>query len=66
MLHDCERITTEHVSCKNVEASAKVIYWVVVFSPLQSKLQVMVGDVLKMDLPFFDICVANLPYQVIN
>ena len=32
--------------------------------PLQSKLQVMVGDVLKTDLPFFDICVANLPYQV--
>lgn len=29
-----------------------------------SKLQVMVGDVLKSDLPFFDICVANLPYQI--
>lgn len=24
----------------------------------------MVGDVLKTDLPFFDACVANLPYQV--
>lgn len=24
----------------------------------------MVGDVLKTDLPFFDVCVANLPYQV--
>ena len=34
------------------------------FSPMQSKLQVMVGDVLKTDLPFFDVCVANLPYQV--
>lgn len=33
-------------------------------SPLQSKLQIMVGDVLKMDLPFFDVCVANLPYQI--
>lgn len=32
--------------------------------PLQTKLQVLVGDVLKTDLPFFDICVANLPYQV--
>ncbi|KAJ1209719.1 hypothetical protein NDU88_005092 [Pleurodeles waltl] len=31
---------------------------------LASKLQVMVGDVLKSDLPFFDICVANLPYQI--
>ena len=25
----------------------------------------MVGDVIKMEhLPFFDVCVANLPYQV--
>ena len=29
------------------------------------KLQVMIGDVLKTDLPFFDVCVANLPYQVL-
>ncbi|GFO37154.1 rRNA adenine n(6)-methyltransferase [Plakobranchus ocellatus] len=29
-----------------------------------SKLQMMVGDVLKTDLPFFDVCVANLPYQI--
>uniref|UniRef100_A0A8C5AYF9 rRNA adenine N(6)-methyltransferase n=1 Tax=Gadus morhua TaxID=8049 RepID=A0A8C5AYF9_GADMO len=33
-------------------------------TPLQSKLQILVGDVLKTDLPFFDICVANLPYQI--
>ncbi|KAG7278314.1 hypothetical protein CRUP_029919 [Coryphaenoides rupestris] len=30
----------------------------------KSKLQILVGDVLKTDLPFFDICVANLPYQI--
>ena len=34
------------------------------FSPQASKLHVMVGDVLKTDLPYFDVCVANLPYQV--
>lgn len=33
-------------------------------TPAQSKLQIMVGDVLKMDLPFFDLCVANIPYQI--
>ncbi|XP_065906032.1 probable dimethyladenosine transferase isoform X2 [Dysidea avara] len=33
-------------------------------TPLASKLQVIVGDVLKTDLPFFDVCVANLPYQI--
>ena len=36
------------------------------FRPLQHKLKVVVGDVLKSELPFFDVCVANLPYQVIN
>ncbi|KAG9342593.1 hypothetical protein JZ751_016027 [Albula glossodonta] len=32
-------------------------------TPMQTKLQILVGDVLKADLPFFDVCVANLPYQ---
>lgn len=31
----------------------------------QNKLEIRVGDVLKNDLPFFDVCVANMPYQVI-
>ena len=30
----------------------------------QSKLQIVHGDVLKSDLPFFDLCVANIPYQI--
>lgn len=33
-------------------------------TPYQSKLSIMVGDALKTDLPFFDICVANVPYQI--
>jgi 18S rRNA (adenine1779-N6/adenine1780-N6)-dimethyltransferase len=33
-------------------------------TPLQSKLEILVGDVLKHELPFFDVCVANMPYQV--
>lgn len=33
-------------------------------SPYQSKLQLVVGDVLKSDLPFFNLCVANIPYQI--
>jgi len=28
------------------------------------KLKLVVGDVLKTELPFFDVCVANLPYQI--
>lgn len=26
--------------------------------------QIIQGDVMKVDLPFFDICVANIPYQI--
>jgi len=33
-------------------------------SPLGNKLQLIVGDVLKVDLPYFDVCVANIPYQI--
>lgn len=34
-------------------------------TPMQKKLHLIVGDVLKIDqLPFFDVCVANLPYQI--
>ncbi|CAL5059983.1 unnamed protein product [Urochloa decumbens] len=33
-------------------------------NPLSSRLKVIQGDVLKCDLPYFDICVANIPYQI--
>lgn len=39
-------------------------------TPFQSKLQIMPGDFLKINLQdrdkdlFFDICVANIPYQI--
>ncbi len=32
-------------------------------TPYKSKLEIMIGDVLKSNLPFFDVCVANMPYQ---
>lgn len=33
-------------------------------TPLESRLQLIQGDVLKQMLPYFDICVANTPYQI--
>ncbi|EXB28596.1 putative dimethyladenosine transferase [Morus notabilis] len=33
-------------------------------TPLSNRLKVIKGDVLKTDLPYFDICVANIPYQI--
>jgi 18S rRNA (adenine1779-N6/adenine1780-N6)-dimethyltransferase len=33
-------------------------------SEYQSKLRLIQGDVLKTQLPYFDLCVANIPYQI--
>ncbi|KAK1430637.1 hypothetical protein QVD17_13525 [Tagetes erecta] len=33
-------------------------------TPHSNRLKVIQGDVLKCDLPYFDICVANIPYQI--
>lgn len=32
--------------------------------PRKHRLEVIHGDVLKTALPYFDVCVANLPYQI--
>jgi len=31
---------------------------------LENKLQIVQGDAIKTALPFFDVCVANVPYQI--
>lgn len=33
-------------------------------TPLHSKLDIRIGDVLKSKLPPFDVSVSNLPYKV--
>ena len=33
-------------------------------TPEQRKLEIVVGDFLKVDLPYFDICISNTPYQI--
>lgn len=33
-------------------------------TPLQKKLEVILGDVIKMDLPPFDVLISNTPYQI--
>lgn len=32
--------------------------------PEQRKLNILVGDFVKTDLPYFDVCISNTPYQV--
>jgi len=33
-------------------------------SPYRHKFELIQGDVLKTDIPYFDVCVANIPYQI--
>lgn len=33
-------------------------------TPEQKKLEVLLGDVIKTELPQFDVCISNTPYQV--
>ncbi|KAI9739031.1 MAG: Dimethyladenosine transferase [Cirrosporium novae-zelandiae] len=32
--------------------------------PEQRRLEVMLGDVIKTELPYFDVCISNTPYQI--
>ncbi|KAI1931961.1 Dimethyladenosine transferase [Ophidiomyces ophidiicola] len=33
-------------------------------TPEQKRLEVLLGDVMKTDLPYFDVCISNTPYQI--
>ncbi|KAF7719158.1 rRNA adenine N(6)-methyltransferase [Penicillium ucsense] len=33
-------------------------------TPLQKRLEVILGDVMKTELPYFDVCISNTPYQI--
>ncbi|KAL9017306.1 MAG: hypothetical protein Q9185_005363 [Variospora sp. 1 TL-2023] len=32
--------------------------------PEAKRLEVLLGDVIKIDLPYFDVCISNTPYQI--
>ena len=32
--------------------------------PEQKRLEVLLGDAIKMEYPHFDVCISNTPYQV--
>lgn len=67
---------TGNLTVKLLQASKKVVAYEVdprmiveVYKRVQGaenerKLQVIQGDILKHNLPYFDICVANTPYQI--
>ncbi|XP_037536400.1 probable dimethyladenosine transferase [Nematolebias whitei] len=60
LLEKAKKVVACELDCRLVAELQKRVQC----TPLQTKLQILVGDVLKTDMPFFDICVANLPYQI--
>ncbi|CUS13695.1 unnamed protein product [Tuber aestivum] len=32
--------------------------------PEQKRLEILLGDVIKTELPYFDVCISNTPYQI--
>ena len=32
--------------------------------PEQRKLEVIIGDFVKVDIPYFEVCISNTPYQI--
>lgn len=33
-------------------------------TPQQKKLEILLGDFMKTELPYFDVCISNTPYQI--
>uniref|UniRef100_A0A7N8XZP1 rRNA adenine N(6)-methyltransferase n=1 Tax=Mastacembelus armatus TaxID=205130 RepID=A0A7N8XZP1_9TELE len=60
LLEKVKKVVACELDCRLVAELQKRVQC----TPMQNKLQILIGDVLKTDLPFFDVCVANLPYQI--
>ena len=56
---DCEQIAVELDPRMASEVTKRVQG-----TPEQKKLEVLLGDVIKTELPPFDVCISNTPYQV--
>ena len=33
-------------------------------TPAQKRMEILLGDVIKTELPYFDVCISNTPYQI--
>ena len=60
MLRQCKRVVAVEFDPRMVREVTKRVEG----TELESKLTVIHGDVMKTQLPYFDVCVANIPYQI--
>lgn len=60
LLEKCKKV----VACEIDTRLAAELHKRVLGTPLQAKLQILIGDILKAELPFFNLCIANIPYKI--
>jgi 18S rRNA (adenine1779-N6/adenine1780-N6)-dimethyltransferase len=60
LLEQCKKVIAVEVDARMVAEVQKRVQE----TPHAAKLQVIFGDILKADLPYFDVCVANVPYNI--
>ncbi|EGG14701.1 dimethyladenosine transferase [Cavenderia fasciculata] len=60
LLESCKKVIAVEVDPR----MAAELHKRVSTTPYASHLQIILGDFLKADLPYFDVCVANVPYQI--
>lgn len=60
LLEKCKQVVACEVDPRMVAELTKRVQT----TPYQAKLSIIQGDVLDRELPFFDVCVANMPYQI--
>ena len=60
LLEQCKKVVACEIDTRLVAELQKRVHG----TPSARKLRIMVGGVLKTELLFFDVCVANLPCQI--
>eukprot|EP01133_Synstelium_polycarpum_P010263 gene10263-11970_t len=60
LLENCKKVIAVEVDPRMAAELQKRV----ASTPYASHLQIILGDFLKVDLPYFDVCVANVPYQI--
>jgi len=60
MLQRCRKVVAVEYDKRMVREVLKRVEG----TPEESKLRVIQGDVMKVTLPPFDVCIANIPYQI--
>ena len=58
LLERCKKLTAVEIDPRMISELTKRVHKL----GYQHKFQILQGDAIKVDFPFFDICVANTPY----